>query len=246
MLAEVAAKGLPREKMTPVPMGVDLETALPHDIAPSDDPRLAGRPVLIYLGAMFRDRGIDLLFEMLQRVRRQFPDVLLAMVGEAEDEQQQQWLHRRAEQLGVADATIWTGWLPIREGWRYVRAADVGLSPIPRGPILDQASPTKILEYLALGLPVVASDLPDQKLVLEESGGGLCVPLTADALADAVCRLLDDEPLRGAMARAGQQYVRERRSYRLLAGALAEKYANLLGAKPENRLDLAVPGPRKP
>jgi glycosyltransferase involved in cell wall biosynthesis len=215
-------------------MGVDSEIARQKSIAPSDDPRLAGRRVLVYLGTLDRNRQIDLLFEMLEIVRRQFPDALLALVGDAEDEGHERWLRSRAEQLGVTGATIWTGWLPIQEGWRYVRAAEVGLSPIPRGPLLDCGSPTKSLEYLALGVPVVGNDNPDQKQVLDEGGGGFCVPLTADDFAHAVCSLLASEPLRRAMACSGQSYVRARRSYELLARTLADKYADLLECPAEN------------
>lgn len=228
MREDVAAKGIPKEKMTPVLMGVDLEVARPEWIAPSDDSRLRGRRVLIYLGTLNRTRRIDILFEMLEIVRHKFSDVLLVLVGNAEDEPHQRWLQQRAERLGVADAIIWIGWLPIQEGWRYVRAAEVGLSPIPRGPLLDCGSPTKTLEYLALSVPVVGNDNPDQKLMLDEGGGGLCVPLTAEDFAQAVCRLLADEPLRRAMASSGQRYVRAWRSYHLLARAVADKYAELL------------------
>jgi glycosyltransferase involved in cell wall biosynthesis len=228
MRADVAAKGIPMGKMTPVPMGVDAEVARPELIAPSDDTRLAGRRILVYLGTLDRNRRIDVLFEMLEIVRRKFPDVSLVLVGDAEDESHERWLRDRAEQLGVMDAIVWTGWLPIQEGWRYVCAAEVGLSPIPRGPLLDCGSPTKSLEYLALGVPVVGNDNPDQKRMLDKGIGGLCVPLTGDDFAQAVCRLLADEPLRRAMARSGQNYVRAQRSYELLAQALADKYADLL------------------
>ena len=57
---------------------------------------------------------------------------------------------QQAKAAGVADHVLWTGWLPMGEGWRYVRAAEVGLSPFPRGFLLDSASPTKVPEYLAL------------------------------------------------------------------------------------------------
>lgn len=228
MREDVAARGVRREKMTPVLMGVDLEVTRPDLVAPSGDPRLAGRRVLIYLGTMNRNRRIDFLFEMLPGIKKEFPEVLLVLVGSAGDDPYQRWLERRAEQLGVAASVLWIGFLPIQEGWRYVRAAEVGLSPIPRGPILDCGSPTKCFEYMALGVPVVGNDNPDQKKVLEESRGGLCVPLTADDFARAVCRLLADEPLRRSMASAGRLYIESRRGYDVLSRAVAAKYAELV------------------
>jgi len=97
--------------------------------------------------------------------------------------------------------------------------------------MLDCGSPTKVLEYLALGVPVVANDNPDQERVLREGGGGLCVPLTAHDFAQAVSRLLADEPLRRAMAASGQSYVRASRGYQTLAKLVAAKYAELLHAQ---------------
>jgi len=118
--------------------------------------------------------------------------------------------------------------LPIEQAWRYVRAAQIGLAPIPRGPLLDCGSPTKVIEYLALGVPLVANDNPDQERIVREGGGGLCVPLTAEDFAQAVSRLLVDEPLRRAMASSGQAYVRAARGYETLAKLVADKYADLL------------------
>jgi glycosyltransferase involved in cell wall biosynthesis len=154
------------------------------------------------------------------------------LVGEAEDEPEGRWLRSRAREVGVEDATLFTGWLPSQQGWRYVRAAEIGLSPIPRGTLLDCGSPTKLVEYQALGVPAVANDNPDQEHILREGGGGLCVPLTAEDFAEAVCRLLGDASLRRAMAASGQAYVRARRGYDTLAVELARKYAEVLRMAP--------------
>jgi glycosyltransferase involved in cell wall biosynthesis len=231
MREDLVAKGIARQKLTPVVMGVDLEVSVPEAIAPADDARLKGKRVLIYLGTLARGRRIEVLFDMLKILRQQFPDVLLVLVGEADDEVDEKRLRKLADDAGVAEATLWTGWLPHQEAWRYVRAAEVGLAPIPRGSMLDCGSPTKVLEYLALGVPVVANDNPDQERVLREGGGGLCVPLTAHDFAQAVSRLLVDEPLRRAMASSGQRYVRACRGYQTLAKLVADKYAELLHAK---------------
>jgi len=231
MREDLVAKGIARQKLTPVLMGVDLERSLPEAIVPAQDPRLEGKRVLAYLGTLARGRRIEVLFDMLKILRQQFPDVLLLLVGEAEDELQAHRLRKRAQEAGVADAVIWTGWLPIEQAWSYVRAAQVGLAPIPRGPLLDCGSPTKVVEYLALGVPVVANDNPDQERVLREGGGGLCVPLTAGDFARAVGHLLADEPLRRAMAASGQAHVRAARGYQTLAKAVADKYAELLWAR---------------
>jgi glycosyltransferase involved in cell wall biosynthesis len=228
MLEDLVAKGIVPEKLTPVVMGVDLERSVPERIPPADDARLAGKRVLVYLGTMARGRQIEILFDVLRLVRAQFADAFLVLVGEAEDEGQEQWLRSRAREAGVADAVLFTGWLPIEQGWRYVRAAEIGLAPYPRGSLLDSGSPTKVVEYLSLGVPVVANDNPDQERILREGGGGICVPLTAEDFARATCRLLADAGLRSTMAASGQTYVRAARSYDAIARLVARKYAELL------------------
>jgi len=228
MCDDLVAKGIARARLTPVVMGVDLEFSAPERIEPAADARLRGKRVLVYLGTLARGRRIEILFDMLRLLRMEVPDALLVLVGEAEDELQDEWLRSRAREAGVADAVLFTGWLPSQAAWGYVRAAEVGLAPYPRGSLLDSGSPTKVVEYLALGVPVVANDNPDQERVVREGGGGLCVPLTPGHFAQAAARLLADERLRRAMAASGHAYVRAARDYRVLAQALAAKYAELL------------------
>jgi glycosyltransferase involved in cell wall biosynthesis len=230
MRDDLAARGISPAKLTPVVMGVDLERSVPERITAAEEPRLMGKRVLVYLGTLARGRQIEILFDVLRRVRERYADALLVLVGEAEDQAQERWLRSRARDAGVADAVLFTGWLPIEEGWRYVRAAEVGLAPYPRGSLLDSGSPTKVIEYLALGVPVVANDNPDQERVLRDGGGGLCVQLDAAQFADAICTLLADAPLRQAMAARGQTYVRAARGYHVLAKQVADKYAELLHA----------------
>ncbi len=224
MLEDVAGQGIAAERMTAVPMGVDLEVAQPDQIMPSDDVRLNGKRVAVYLGALDQARNIETLFEMLAIVRRQIPNVLLVLAGDTQDAQHRAWLKQEAARLGVADAILWTGWLPTLQAWRYVRAAEVGLSPIPRGFLLDCGSPTKAIEYMALGLPVLGNDNPDQAQVVRDGQAGLCVTLEPKAFAQALTSLLEDSSRCRQMAISGQQYVRNVRSYDKLAELVAQTY----------------------
>lgn len=228
MKQDMIERGVEPEKMTPVPMGVDLEFMRPDGVVPSDDPRLAGRHVLVYLGTMISTRRIEILFEMLSRVRQELPSALLVLVGDTEDVHHRQWLMQQAEMAGVAKHVVWTGWLPMREGWRYVRAAALGLSPFPRGFLLDSASPTKVPEYLALGVPVVCNDNPDQQAIIATSGAGRCVPYTGE---DFACAVLDILYLKKIdikrMKTSGLAYIQANRNYDLIAESVAKIYIEL-------------------
>jgi glycosyltransferase involved in cell wall biosynthesis len=227
MAEDMAARGVHPGKMTAVPMGVDLESAEPGQIASADDPRLSGKRVVIYLGTLERARRIELLFEMLAIVRGQMPDILLVLAGDTPDAGHKAWLMARMRALGVEDQVLWTGWLPMQAAWRYVRAAEVGLSPIPRSRLFDCGSPTKAIEYMAFGLPVLANDQPDQSQVLAESGAGICVPLTPEAFAKALTDMLGSPDKLAAWRKAGRPYVEARRSYQVISAELASVYRAL-------------------
>jgi glycosyltransferase involved in cell wall biosynthesis len=233
MVVDMAALGMNPKKMTAVPMGVDLESAMPENIASADDPRLLGRRVVIYLGTLERARRIDLLFEMLAIVRQHIPDILLVLAGDTTDTGHRAWLESRMKALGVEDLVLWTGWLPTQEAWRYVRAAEAGLSPFPRGRLLDSASPTKAIEYMAFGLPVLVNDQPDQERVVEESGAGICVPLTPENFANALMEMLGSPEKLAGWRKAGRPYVEARRSYQVIGAELASVYRELASEQRE-------------
>lgn len=229
MRENMVGKGLDRDDMTPVPMGIDMEEIGAADIRPAEDPRLVGKRVLIYLGTLDRPRQIERLFEMMAILRRSHPEAVLVLVGDTEDEACRLQLKEQAERAGVADTVIWTGWVPMQQGWRYVRAAEVGLSPIPRGELLDVGSPTKALEYMALGVPVLGNDNPDQVWVIQESKAGRCVHYTAGDFAAAVIELLNLEAgKRAEMAMQGRRFVREHRDYAVLTKMVVERYQKLM------------------
>jgi glycosyltransferase involved in cell wall biosynthesis len=231
MQLEVARKGIPMSKMTPVPMGVDTETINPESIQPVDDPRLEGKRVLVYLGTLDPNRQIEILLQMLFHVREAIPNILLVLAGDTMNASHREWLKREAVRLGVAELVVWTGWLESNMAWRYARAAEIGLSPIPRGYLLDMGSPTKAVEYMALELPVVVNDNPDQAQVIAESGAGLCVKLESGVFAESVIHILSNDVLRHKMGVEGRRYITRTRAYDSLSSAVAEKYHTLLSGR---------------
>lgn len=221
------ARGVPPGRMTPVPMGVSMPSA-ETDVAPADDPRLAGRRVVIYLGALERIRHPEIMLEAMCRVRVEAPDALLLLVGDSQIPGEREWLVGEIERLGLGEQVLVTGWLPFSDARRYLRSACIGLSPVPRSRILDVGSPTKVCEYLAYGIPVVANDQPDQAQLLAETGGGVSVDFSASGFAQAILSLLADPDRAVAMAQAGRAAVRGRRDYAVLGRHLAEVYRHLL------------------
>ncbi len=227
----LSGKGFRRERMTAVPMGVDLAAFDRDRIAPSTDPRLDGRRVLLYLGRVAQSRASSFLLDLAERLANEVPEVLLVIAGDAPSRDEMAWMRSEIARRGLAAQVLLTGWLPQREALGYAVRAEVGLSPIPRGALFDVSSPTKLVEYLALGIPSVANDIPDQARVLAGSSAGLCAPMELDAFADAVRRLLDEPTLAAACAAHGPAWVREHRSYAVLGRGVAMAYARILAGE---------------
>lgn len=171
----------------------------------------------MYLGAITRVRRLDFLVRVLARVRQQIADAKLYIVGRGDDPADERLLVEEALRLGVSDAMTLVGQLPQPEALRYVREADVCVSPFYPTPILNSTSPTKLVEYMAMGKAVVANDHPEQRLVLDQSGAGYCVPWDEDEFARAIVKLMNSPEQARAMGERGRQYVLEHRGYRAIA-----------------------------
>jgi glycosyltransferase involved in cell wall biosynthesis len=231
MLEWMHSKGIPRERMTAVPMGVDTEAFDRCPIQPAEDARLACRRVVVYLGSLSFARQPGFMLEVIASIRSRYPDVLLVLAGDGEAPDEQAWLRRRIDEMGLQQNVWLTGWLSQAKALRLVKRAELGLSPIPRGLLYDMSSPTKALEYLALGVPCVGTDIPDQRYVLERSGAGLCVPMTVPAFVIAVETLLADRVYARNMGARGPAFIAKERSYKTISAKVAEVYCRLVSER---------------
>jgi glycosyltransferase involved in cell wall biosynthesis len=228
MAAALRARGVAPSRMTAVPMGVDTALFDRRNIAPSTDPRLDGRRIVLYLGSIAQSRRSDFLLDVVAQLRTALPEVLLVIAGDAPSTDEMVWMRGEIARRALDDHVLLTGWLPRHAALGYAVRAEVGVSPIPRGALFDVSSPTKLVEYLALGIPCVGNDIPDQAQVLGDSRAGLCVPMEAGPFAAAVRRLLYAPQLAAACAARGPAWVGAHRSYAILGARVAHTYATIL------------------
>ena len=214
------------DKMTPVPMGVDMEMIDYLRQLPVKE-KAGSEKILVYLGAMEAVRGLEILIDTLVILKQTSGvAVRLWMIGGASDNHVERLKHY-AKFRNVSDCIDWLGWLPADAAWEKARAADIALSMIP--PIFDFSSPTKVIEYLAVGLPVIASaEIDDQRKVVTESGGGVCVSFDAKECALAICQLFSDDSRLHQLKMAGPPYVSAHRSYAILAEQVIRVYQKIL------------------
>ncbi|HZF27916.1 MAG TPA: glycosyltransferase [Gammaproteobacteria bacterium] len=249
MRIDVAHEGIPPEKMTAVPSSIKLEDidAAAAAAAAAGPEAGADDKTIVYLGTLLRERRLDFLVRALARVLEAVPAAKLVFVGRGEMPADEQLLRREAERLGVAHAMRITGWLPMPLAWQHARRAAVCVSPYFPVPILRSTSPTKLVEYMALGKAVVANDHPEQSEVIEQSGAGVVCGWDEEEFADAIVELLENPERAAAMGRAGREFVAARRTHWAMVDLVAERYQEVLadrtrrGAPPAegDRLDLA-------
>ena len=239
MVRILQARGIRMRRPVAVPMGVDREAI--DQIAARDDSgidpaaadwlaRARAAETIVYLGTVEENRRLELALQAFVKVLRARPEAMLLIIGDADEPGDLEKLKSLARELGVAQRIIFTGWLDMATAWQLVRAARVGFSPCPRGVLYDVASPTKAVEYMALGLPVVANDLPDQAFVIGRSGGGLCTPLDPDAFAAAMIELLSDGDAARRRGQAGRQWALENRNYESLATLVRDEMLAIVPA----------------
>ena len=114
---------------------------------------------------------------------------------------------RRARELGLEESIEFTGWLPRAEVVRCLKNADIAVAPFLKiEPFYFD--PVKVLEYMASGLPIIATDIQRIVEILDFGRAGMIVPPgDAEALAEAMLALARDAPLRLRLGKAGRDMI---------------------------------------
>lgn len=222
------SRGVHRQSVLPFSDGVNPKTF--NSTISGEEIRtkfaLGNSPVLIYQGTMAKIRRLEILVHSFSRVVKHRDGAKLLMVGEGDDRED---LRKLAEGLGIGKNVIFTGRVAYEEVPQYVAASDIALCPVPPLYLYKLSSPLKLFEYMAMAKPVVANEeIPEQKEALEESGGGILVPFTPEAFANAIIELLDSRGKAAEMGQKGREWVVKNRSYEILARRIEHRYFELL------------------
>ena len=205
--------GLNPARIFSFPMGVPEGTRAGREQIESLRRRLdlpAGKTI-VYCGTLDPVRQPDWMIDVLSLVRERVAGAVLLVVTYQTDERRRAFeeeVRRRGADVRVV------GPVAFSDVDMYLRCGDVMISPWPPRPEHWMASPTKSLEGLRAGLPVVGSvDVAEHQSLLEASGGGMTVPWNRAAFAAAIAGLLEDPEQRRAMGARGAQWVVTHRAY---------------------------------
>lgn len=161
---------------------------------------------LVYAGKIERRKGVyDLCAAM-----RYLPGRTLGIAGGRPDAVAALAAH--VAELGVQDSVHLAGWIPPAEVPAFLRRGRVGVCPLPHDvdTVSERySSPMKLLEMMALGLPVVATDLPTVRAVAGEGQAIFVPPNDPVALASAAARLLEDVAAQSSLGLAARERAAE-------------------------------------
>jgi glycosyltransferase involved in cell wall biosynthesis len=166
--------------------------------------------------------GIDVLVEAGGILDDPRLAVLVVGDGPARDR-----LSARAAELtraGCRTRFVLTGRVPHARSRDYHAALDVFCLPRLSTPVTDLVAPLKPVEAMGLGIPVVGSDLPPVRELLQEERGVILPPADPEALARAVESLVDDAPRRKEIGEQGRAYVAQERTWSTAARAYRQVY----------------------
>lgn len=159
-----------------------------------------------YLGSVTAERGSTITADALGILKSQGLEVGWDCMGPIDSGHALE-LTRKAESLGIGGVSL-AGRVSPEEGWRRLARCHVGLAVLRPIPNYVDSYPTKMFEYMALGLPVVSSNFPLYRAVVEKFDCGICVdPLSSSELAEAIARLVNHPTEAAKMGAAGRLAV---------------------------------------
>jgi glycosyltransferase involved in cell wall biosynthesis len=212
---ELTTRFGPRPQVAVVPDGARL--VAPAPTASSGTALSPEAMVLGYAGHLYPWKGVDILVRALAEL----PGARALIIGGHPEESDRHRIDALARSLHLADRITFTGLLPPGQVATRLAAATVLVLPnVPSAISERYTSPLKLFEYLTMGKPIIASDLPAMREVLTHEETALLVtPGDPHALARAV-RLLADQPDLSTRLATGARtlataYTWERRADRL-------------------------------
>jgi len=212
--------GMDPEKVFVVRSGPKLER-LKH--LPPVDSLKKGRKYLVgYVGVMGAQEGIDYLLRSIRHIVIDMgrTDIQFGLVGGGTSLDEMQ---AYAKELGVADYVTFTGRVPDQDLLEMLNTADVCVNPDVANEMNDKSTMNKIMEYMALGKPIVQFDLTEGRFSAQDASVYAKKNDVID-FAEKIVELLDDPERRKRMGDFGKQRVENELEWKYEAPKLLKAY----------------------
>lgn len=197
--------------------------------SPSPEIKRGRKYMVGYLGVIGQQEGVEYLLEAARYLRqdRGRDDIFWGIVGGGPHLEE---LCRKAREMGLDDIVEFTGRVPDDVMLRYLNTADVCVNPDEYNAMNDKSTMNKVLEYMALGKPIVQFDLTEGRYSAQEAS---LYARRNDArdLADKIAELLDDRARRQRMGEIGRDRILNHLSWEHTSKALLAAYDRYFAAR---------------
>ena len=183
-----------------------------------------GRKFLVaYLGVMAPQDGVDYLLRAIDIVVNRYKrsDITFSLIGSGDSIDD---LKRLREELSLNDSVVFTGRVPDETLFSYLSASDVCVAPDPKNSLNDKSTMNKILEYMAMGKPIVSFDLKESRYSAGEAAL-YATPNNIQDFADKIIELLYDPEKMDRMGKAGYERLKGELSWDYNKRRLVDVYS---------------------
>jgi glycosyltransferase involved in cell wall biosynthesis len=200
----LTSRGVPSAKITVVMNSVD-ENLFKTTVSQKQN-RKRSAFTLMYHGTLTDIYGLDIAIKALHLVRKEIPDVEFHILGEGPVRAD---LARLVCQLDLTDKVVFHGKVPLEAIPEYLNACDVGVLPTRQDEFLDLSFSNKLLEYIFMDKPVVASRLMTTAKYFPESSISYFIPHDYVQLAERIVSLFADPQKTAAQIASARQNYRK-------------------------------------
>lgn len=215
--------GIDRGKISVVEHGVETGLFQPgEDGAVRKGLGLEGKFVVSYIGTIGMAHGLETVLQIAERFRGGMADISFVLIGEGAEKEK---LRRLAVRRGLRNV-LFLDQMPRQLMPGCIRASDACLVLLKKQDIFKTVIPTKLLEVMACGRPVILGVQGQAREIVEAAEAGLCAePENAEALAAAILQLHADLGLRKKLGENGRRWIVSHFS----RASMAQKYLEVLG-----------------
>jgi glycosyltransferase involved in cell wall biosynthesis len=180
--------GVPWKKLYLVPLGVN-----PDHFHPDGLHEIPREPFdIVYMGSINSQRNLGLCINAIASERLEV-DVRLHIVGDGPEDELDE-LRRMAKEAAVEEEVCWHGYIDHGKIPTILDSMDVAISPLPDHDSYEVSSPAKLYEYLAMGLPILCTDIQAHRnALIEEQTGFFFQPGSLPSLVDMITRISELE-----------------------------------------------------
>ncbi|WLR52859.1 glycosyltransferase family 4 protein [Bacillus tianshenii] len=182
---------------------------------------------IVYLGSVSEVRGIFIILEALAILKERNIHIQFKCIGNYTEECFKK-IEQQCERLGIQELVQFYGRLNAPDAYKIVEGAKLGLAVLKPIPNYMESYPTKIFEYMALKVPVITSNFPLYKKVINESRAGMTVePNNVTEVASAIEQIVLNPQEAIQMGENGRNSVEEKYNWELESSKLIDLYKKI-------------------